>query len=129
MIHEWKPAVAKPQQIDPGLLQKFAQINHQQPLNTAIDPADQEQARSWLKLSEQEWSAVLTQLEPHTLFPLAVFFTLAEQQLSGWQCGARNPAIWIFRWLRQHDQLPDKEQIRQLKKMTDNRFIPYGSVL
>lgn len=133
MINEWQPAVAPAmangQQIDSVLLQKFAQVDTTAPLASVISQAEQDNARHWLRLTEEDWQSVLATLDSQQLFPLAVFFTLAEQQFSGWQCGARNPAIWIFRWLRQHDQLPDKEHIRALKKMTDNRFIPYGSVL
>lgn len=134
MINEWQPAVATTAQIDQALLQKFAQQARQgltvaPDLNAGLSSAEQQQALPWLRLPEEQWQPVLATLDAAALFDLAVFFTLAEQQLSGWQCGARNPAIWIFRYLRQHQQLPEKEQIRQLKKLTDNRFIPYGSVL
>lgn len=129
MINEWQPAVASIPNISKELLQTFAQIDTTAPLTSVIGQADQDTARPWLRLSEQDWQPVLNSLPAEQLYPLAVFFTLAEQQLSGWQCGARNPAIWIFRWLRQNNQLPAKELIRELKKMTDNRFIPYGSVL
>lgn len=135
MINEWQPAKASTTSpIDLPLLQKFAQLGEQSSqqsdtLASQVSPEQQQQASAWLHLQEADWQPVLQQLQPAQLFPLAIFFTLAEQQFSGWQCGKRNPAIWIFRWLRKHDQLPDKERIRQLKKLTDNRYIPYGSVL
>lgn len=135
MINEWQPVnTSTVAQIDLQLLQTFAHLGEQaqngsQALVEQVSAEQQQQAAAWLQLQEEDWQPALQQLPPQQLFPLALFYTLAEQQLSGWQCGKRNPAIWIFRWLRQHNQLPDKEAIRQLKKLTDNRYIPYGSVL
>ncbi len=134
MINEWQPVKTYHAAIDLHLLQRFAELGEQaqaghQGLADQVSAEQQQQAAGWLQLPESDWQPVLQQLPSGQLFPLAVFFTLAEQQFSGWQCGKRNPAIWIFRWLRQHDQLPAKDAIRQLKKLTDNRYIPYGSVL
>ncbi|QQD23850.1 hypothetical protein [Venatoribacter cucullus] len=135
MINEWQPVkTTTAAQIDLQMLQMFAALGEriqagEQTLADQLSAAQQQQASAWLQLQEEDWQPALQQLPPQQLFPLALFYTLAEQQLSGWQCGKRNPAIWIFRWLRQHNQLPDKEAIRQLKKLTDNRYIPYGSVL
>lgn len=134
MINEWQPIVATPTDFDIDLLRKFASISHnalaEQPtLAQLLNADEQNKAQGWLRISEEKWQPVFQQLDTDALFPLAVFFTLAEQQLNGWQSGSKNPAIWIFRWLKSHNQLPDKAAIRQLKTMTDNRYIPYGSVL
>lgn len=130
MINEWQPAAA----IDLSVLKTlvgYGQDILQQPidLTKSVSKAQQQQAQRWLKLPEQDWQEALEALTTAELFPLAAFFTLAEKQFTGWQCGDSNPAIWIFRWLRNNQQLPDKEQVRKLKQLTDNRFIPYGSVL
>lgn len=130
MINEWQPTAA----IDISALKSLAPFGQdalQQPvkLNKTVPPALQQQAQAWLMLSEKDWQAALQTLDSDELFPLAAFFTLAENQLSGWQCGDSNPAIWVFRYLRKHKQAPAKEEIRKLKQLTDNRFIPYGSVL
>ena len=130
MIKEWQPTAA----VDLSVLKSFIPYGQnvlQQPmdLTVTVPSAVQQQAQGWLKLSEENWQSVLQALDTDELFPLAAFFTLAEKQLSGWQCGDSNPAIWIFRWLRSQNALPEKEKIRKLKQLTDNRFIPYGSVL
>jgi hypothetical protein len=132
MIGLWQPAKTNP--IDTTLLEELSALGalaftQNIDLNAALSSHAQQQAQAWLKLNEEDWQASLENLDLGALFPLAVFFTLAEMQLSGYQCGARNPAIWCFRWLRKHQAQPAKEQIQQLKKLTDNRFIPYGSVL
>lgn len=130
MINEWQPRAT----IDLNALKAlvpYGQDALEQPikLDKVVDADLQKQAQRWINLPEQEWQDSLAALPTKELFPLAAFFTLAENQLSGWQCGDSNPAIWMFRWLRQQDAAPTKEQVRQLKQLTDNRFIPYGSVL
>lgn len=130
MINEWQPSAA----VDLNVLKSFIPYGQdilQQPvdLTKIVAATAQQQAQSWLKLSEKEWQPALQALKKDELFPLAAFFTLAEKQLNGWQCGDSNPAIWIFRYLRSEQTLPEKEHIRKLKQLTDNRFIPYGSVL
>ncbi len=130
MINEWQPTAA----IDINVLKSlipFGQDALQQPvaLNKIVPKDLQQQAQSWILLPEKDWQSTMQVLTPEELFAIAAFFTLAENQLSGWQCGDSNPAIWIFRWLRSQQLSPSKEQIRQLKQLTDNRFIPYGSVL
>lgn len=133
MINTWQPLDSKSATLDLTLLQHFAELGLQvlqQPyeLNTVVNAEQQKQAQSWLNLPESAWQDSIKQLPVTALLPLAAFFTLAEMQLNGWQCGDQNPAIWLFRWLRQQQQ-PNKEDILKLKQLTTNRFIPYGNVL
>ena len=131
MLNEWVPTTSG---INLQVLAELAalgqQIQHaEHNLNALTSKTLQQQAQPWLRLSEQDWLASIEQLDPAQLLPLARFFTLAEKQLSGWNCGSKNPAIWIFRWLRKHQQQPSKAEVQQLKQLTDNKFIPYGSAL
>lgn len=130
MINEWQPTAA----IDIKVLKSlvpYGQEALQQPiqLNKMVSKDLQQKVQGWIMLSENDWQSALQALAPEELFPIAAFFTLAENQINGWQCGDLNPAIWVFRWLRNQQMSPDKDQIRKLKQLTDNRFIPYGSVL
>lgn len=134
MINTWQPSATNSDAIDANLLNLFAQLGSQAlqediQLNSHVSKGQQSQAQSWIRLPEEAWQKAIAEQPQQQLYPLAVFFTLAEMQLPGWECGSKNPAIWIFRWLRQQQQQPSKEQIRALKKLTDNRYIPYGSVL
>lgn len=135
MINEWQPSIGSASApIDATVLLNIVQqpepILHQpQQLAQWISDDNVQRIRPWLSLSEAQWQPIIASLPQDALFPLAVLFTAGEQQLSGWQCGAKNPAIWIFRYLKQQGLLPEKNQIRWLKSLTDNRFIPYGSAL
>jgi len=134
MIGEWVPADTGISAIDPQRLQQFAA--QAETLKSDADAVRQalgeealQQARGWLRLEESAWQEAISALAEKDLFPLAVFFTLAENAFSGWQCGARNPAIWLFRHMKEKGNLPDKTEVRALKTLTDNRYIPYGSAL
>lgn len=134
MIDEWVPANEISASITPALLQQCLSVTDM--MADSSSKAEQElgedacrQIRTWLQLGEEHWQPALTMFNADELFRLATFFTLAEMAFSGWQCGARNPAIWIFRYLKKNGQLPEKDAIRHLKSLTDNRYIPYGSAL
>ncbi|MCD8522065.1 MAG: hypothetical protein LRY66_06805 [Saccharospirillaceae bacterium] len=134
MIDEWVPASESSASITPALLQQCISVtammaDSSSQAEQALGEEACQQIRAWLQLSEEHWQPALTMFNADELFRLATFFTLAEMAFSGWQCGARNPAIWIFRHLKKNGQLPEKDAIRHLKSLTDNRYIPYGSAL
>lgn len=134
MIDEWVPASDNSANIAPALLHKCISVTalmtkNSRQAETELGDTLLRQVRAWLLLSEEQWQPALRLLTADELFQLAIFFTLAEMTFNGWQCGAKNPAIWIFRMLKKEGQLPDKDAIRHLKSLTDNRYIPYGSAL
>lgn len=90
---------------------------------------DLDRVQRWIKLPEERWKAAISQLDEEELKALSLVFTLAEEQWSSWQCGASNPAIWIYRHLKQSGRTPDKEFIKHLKSLTSNRYIPRGKAL
>ena len=134
MITEWVPANADSEAIDSAVLLQFAALaelvkDDTEAAKSQIGESQLQQAQGWIRLPESHWQEAIKSLPEKDLFPLARFFTLAEMQFPGWECGASNPAIWLFRYMKAHDLLPEKAEIRALKAMTDNRFIPYGRVL
>lgn len=136
MVDIWQPNATQTAthtntaQINVDLLQQIANLSDDvDAIFNALTAEQQQYVRQWIQLSEQEWQAQLPHIEESALFPIAQFYTLAEMKLSGFEAGKNNPAIWIFRYLKQQQKLPEKSDIRALKAQTDNRFIPYGSVL
>ena len=59
---------------------------------------------------------------------LVRFFTLAEMQLAGWEAGKQSPVIPLVKVLKGRGSF-DAELRRWIKTHTDNRYLPYGSVL
>ena len=62
------------------------------------------------------------------LIALIRFFTLAEQELPGWEAGSKSPAIACARELRLRGRYP-ADLTAWIRDHTDNRFLPYGSLL
>ncbi|MDP2609194.1 MULTISPECIES: hypothetical protein [unclassified Oceanobacter] len=134
MIEQWQPASSQTGTPDSDTLQQLlaalptAQeatvINSDQ-----LDAGALKTVQSWIKLDEAAWQAALTAMDTDQLLPLAAFFASAEQQLEGWHCGSSNPAIWIFRYLKKQGTPASREQVRAIKALTDNRYIPHGSAL
>ena len=87
------------------------------------------QAARWISLSEDEWQPLLEGLSDAELLALAEFYVKAEMTAAGFESGAGNPAIAVFRYLKRQGRLPGKEVIRALKAETTNRYIPYGKVM
>lgn len=74
-----------------------------------------------------DWQAAAATLDSKALLALIRFFTLAEQ-LPGWESGARSPVIPLARALKARGDYPD-DLTAWIKAHTDNRFLPYGSLL
>lgn len=67
-------------------------------------------------------------LADEALEPLVRFFTLAEMQLSGWDSGAKSPVIYLVKVMKDRGVF-SPELRKWIKKNSDNRYIPNGSVL
>lgn len=80
-----------------------------------------------MQLSEDVWQ-VANDFSDEELVQLIRFFTLAEMQLEGWAGGKKSPVIYLVRILRQRGSF-DTSLRRWIKANTDNRYLPYGSLL
>lgn len=88
-----------------------------------------DQAQSWIALSENDWASQFDGLDDEQLLALAEFYIRAEMTLGGFESGADNPAIAVFRYLKDQGRMPAKDVIRAMKAQTSNRYIPYGKVM
>lgn len=74
-----------------------------------------------------DWVAAAQSLASDDLLALIHFFTLAES-LPGWEAGARSPVIRLAAELKKRDEYP-AQLTAWIKSHSDNRFLPYGSLL
>ena len=74
-----------------------------------------------------DWKAAATGLESAQLIALIRLYTLAER-LPGWEAGARSPVIPLAAELKKRGDYPD-DLTAWIKANTDNRFLPYGSLM
>lgn len=77
--------------------------------------------------AETDWKAAAGELDSVRLVALARLFTLAER-LPGWEAGARSPVIVLAAELKKRGDYPD-DLTAWIKANTDNRFLPYGSLM
>lgn len=127
-VGRWEPA--KDIHPDPALLERFARIGGATPEEPAASLSEEEIRRfaPLMRLGAKDWSAVLESLEDVALVDLVRFFTVAEMKLAGWDAGERSPVIYCVRELRKRGCYP-ADLTAWIKAHTDNRFLPYGSLL
>jgi hypothetical protein len=77
--------------------------------------------------AKTDWQAAGSKLTSAQILALVKFFTLAER-LPGWEAGARSPVIPLAAALKQRGDYPD-DLTAWIKSHTDNRFLPYGSLM
>ena len=74
-----------------------------------------------------DWGTAVADLDSAKIIALVKFFTLAEA-LPGWEAGARSPVIPMAAVLKARGDYPD-DLTGWIKAHTDNRFLPYGSLM
>jgi len=62
------------------------------------------------------------------LLDLIRLFTLAEQQLPGWEAGAASPVVPLAALLRKRGGYP-ADLNAWIKSHSRNRFLPYGNLM
>jgi hypothetical protein len=80
-----------------------------------------------MSLSEESWQSC-DLFADEELEPLVRFFTLAEMQLPGWDSGAKSPVIYLVKVMKKRGSFTPEFR-KWIKKNSDNRYIPNGSVL
>ncbi len=129
MIGEWNPSATT---TETGAVPTSNELR--QLAAAADNPASaaeqlRNRAANWIRSSQSDWEQSLSDLADAELINIAFFYIRAEQTLSGFESGANNPAIRIFRYLKSQGRKPEKDIVRKMKAETDNRFIPHGDAL
>ena len=83
---------------------------------------------AWMRLDLAVWPPLIGGLGDQQLVDLLRFFTLAEQAFAGWDAGKKSPAIAIARELRNRGRYP-AELTSWIRRHSENRYLPYGSIL
>lgn len=74
-----------------------------------------------------DWNAAAADLDSERLIALVRLYTRAER-LPGWEAGARSPVIPLAAELKRRGDYP-ADLTAWIKANTDNRFLPYGSLM
>ena len=88
--------------------------------------ADEQQVLAGLmKIDHSTWQRAAAPLGDDALLQLIRFFAVAEN-LPGWEAGAQSPVIPLAKALRKRGVRLDRDLLRWLREVNDNRFLPYG---
>lgn len=133
-IGSWSPDAENAKKylgIDPETIQVFIGYSRNKQLDRLdqLLSAEQQSVQSGLmQLEPAQWSKFAENLEDDDIIHLIRFFTIAEQ-LPGWQAADKSPVISLAKTLRQRGQKLERELLLWIREHSDNRFLPYGSVL
>ena len=75
-----------------------------------------------------DWAAASIGLSDLEVIALIRLFTLAEAEFALWEAGAGSPVVPLAAELKKRGAYPD-DLTAWIKSHTDNRFLPYGSLL
>ena len=93
-----------------------------------LGPADIERLAGAAHGNRVDWQAAAQRLGDGDLVALVRFYTLAEARFNSWKAGADSPVIALAKALRERDAWP-ADLTAWIRRHTDNRFLPYGSLL
>ena len=127
-VNTWQPAA--PLALSIALLKELLAVLPQQELTDIKRQVRDSDIRRFVVLMKSGGASwrVAEGLVDEDLIRLVVFFTLAEEQLPGWEAGKLSPVIDLVRILKQREAF-HPELRKWIKANTDNRYLPNGPVL
>ena len=75
-----------------------------------------------------DWAGAVAGLTSGEVVSLIRLFTLAEGRFATWEAGANSPVIVLAKLLKERDAYP-VDLTGWIKANSENRFLPYGSLL
>ncbi len=93
-----------------------------------LSPADIQRLAGCAHTNRVNWAEPSQSLDDDQVIALIRFYTLAEGRFPDWKAGANSPVIVLARALRSRGAWP-AELNAWIRSNTDNRFLPYGSLM
>jgi hypothetical protein len=81
-----------------------------------------------MRLDFQQWENAAADIDSQTLIALIRFFTIAEQQLSGWEGQEKSTVIYLNKLLKLRKEPLDKDTLLWIRANSNNRFLPNGAL-
>lgn len=130
-LGSWDPAANAEAQnihVEPATLARFIELSETdklEHLEELIDGAESQKLSGLMKLDAGVWTDAAQTLSEDQTLHLLRFFAMAEN-LPGWEAGDQSPVIPLAKSLRKRGVRLDKELLKWLRSVNDNRFLPYG---
>ncbi|MFT4823876.1 MAG: hypothetical protein ACI9DH_000155 [Halioglobus sp.] len=130
-LGSWDPAADAAAQnihVEPATLARFIALSETDKLDQLeelISGAESQELSGLMKLDADVWTDAAQTLSEDETLHLLRFFAMAEN-LPGWEAGDQSPVIPLAKSLRKRGVRLDKELLKWLRSVNDNRFLPYG---
>ena len=130
-IGSWDPAAEAAAQsihVEPEILTRFINLSESQKLDQLddfISGAESQKLSGLITLQPSVWTDTAQSLSDEHILHLIRFFVVAEN-LPGWESGDKSPVIPLAKCLRKRGARLDKELLKWIRSVSDNRFLPYG---
>ena len=93
-----------------------------------LSPEEVTRMAPLVRHGDVDWRALAANLSDVEVEALIRLFTLAEAAFPAWESGPRSPVIPLVAEMKQRGCYP-QALTAWIKSNTDNRFLPYGSLL
>ena len=127
-VGTWNPAEQISELSAKVLDELLAAANRPGDEDFGLPQADIERLAGSAHANRVDWQAASQQLENGQLLDLIRFYTLAEGRFPAWKAGSNSPVIVLAKVVRGRGAWPD-DLTAWIKRHTDNKFLPYGSLL
>lgn len=130
-IGSWDPTATQVFTISGNILDKFAQLADSNRLTNLTEQLSNEEIQQQapiMRLDFQSWQNAAANSDTQTLIALIRFFTIAEEQLSGWEGQEKSPVIYLNKLLKLRKEPLAKDMLLWIRANSNNRFLPNGAL-
>jgi hypothetical protein len=130
-IGSWDPTATETFTISSEILAKFSRLANSDQLTelgAQLSSEEIQQQAPIMRLDFQQWENAAADIDSQTLIALIRFFTIAEQQLSGWEGQEKSPVIYLNKLLKLRKEPLDKDTLLLIRANSNNRFLPNGAL-
>jgi hypothetical protein len=130
-IGSWDPTAAEVFTISSNSLDKFARLADSNQLTNLTEQLSSEEIQQHapiMRLDFENWQNAAANSDSQTLIALIRFFTMAEEQLTGWEGQEKSPVIYLNKLLKLRKEPLDKNMLLWIRANSRNRFLPNGAL-
>jgi len=125
-IGQWNPNASTLASVHGQLLSKGARKLESPNLGLSQD--ELANLRPVIRQSGETWESFIIEQPSQILVDWIKVLTILEKDVSGFELGDKSPVITLYRILKHREELPE-DLLSWIKAHSNNRFLPYGSLL
>ena len=127
-VETFDPRSAKPEMNPERLSRLLGAAGDLDAEGFGLDPEETAELAPLVRQGDVDWRQIAGDLSDEQIESLIRLFTLGEGTFPAWESGPRSPVIPLAAELKRRGSYP-QSLTAWIKAHTDNRFLPYGSLL